>query len=723
MAKISSVKKQYTQAEAVAKINEMYNKLLTKGDAAQIAMAKKAMLVAKNCTGLMDAANTAMLNGQPHTALLLALKAAQTAPTNLVAQNNTAALLTQYGYPEQAIPFLQKINNEQKGNSTVLNNLAFAWLGLSDTQKAYQFAAASVMHNPQHPQSRLCAAVILEKEGKTAEAKQQIEIAKKFNNTKLTEQINKNSGNQENPIVKMSWEELKKKISVYEFFPKGWRNTYQPKENTLLYNEQFRADFAADQKMRASFTKKTETLIKAKQKLSDAEMNDANAMMKKAMGMDGKTIEFSVTANRVMGTIMQAFAEQRNTIWQKQLKVLANEKTKRETAKIEGLGGSNKSCDQMKPFIDKHHQKNMEEYNPTLLNFLTELEEEYRFFYNAMATWTMLQSNPTNKEAMEIEFLGLVKDFGTGGNGDLDLWWKYYSVSPSNCSGSNTPPPPATASVNTEPEIPNYNCLIIFKIPSGFSGNSFNKFDNDFGITANNNNSSPSMSTAYGTSGSRIAEPGLMSDSYVNSDGSIIEPSIGTSDDDIVYHPLYTQSELESFKEVLYPLPDLPKPSEVNSSWVDDEVVPLPYVPTAKEKAAQLKAARDVVKKLTDEYMSTSCRDEKEKKKKNKEKWDEKIRKANENIEKWLEEQDAKATKLAEKNKKTPLRTFNGEDEELTPLPILEKEKMMEKVKQKYNDMKGALKEAMDNSGLTETLNNGFTLPGKIAGYVTGLFN
>ncbi|MDZ7935138.1 MAG: hypothetical protein U5M51_09280 [Emticicia sp.] len=104
------------------------------------------------------------------------------------------------------------------------------------------------MRNPQHPQSRLCAAVILENEGKTSEAKQQIEIAKKINNTKLTQQINKNSGNEEQPIVKMTWEEIKKKISVYEYFPKGWRNTYQPKENTLNYDKQFKADFAADQK-------------------------------------------------------------------------------------------------------------------------------------------------------------------------------------------------------------------------------------------------------------------------------------------------------------------------------------------------------------------------------------------------------------------------------------------------------------------------------------------
>jgi tetratricopeptide (TPR) repeat protein len=122
----------------------------------------------------MDAANTAMLQGQPHTALLLSLKAVQTCATNLVAQNNLAALLTQYGYPEQAIPFLQKINKEIPGNSTVLNNLSFAWLGLGETETAYQNATASVRHNPQHPQSRLLCGIILEKEGKTEEAKQKI---------------------------------------------------------------------------------------------------------------------------------------------------------------------------------------------------------------------------------------------------------------------------------------------------------------------------------------------------------------------------------------------------------------------------------------------------------------------------------------------------------------------------------------------------------------------
>ncbi|MDZ7935133.1 MAG: hypothetical protein U5M51_09255 [Emticicia sp.] len=75
------------------------------------------------------------------------------------------------------------------------------------------------------------------------------------------------------------------------------------------------------------------------------------------------------------------------------------------------------------------------------------------------------------------------------------------------------------------------------------------------------------------------------------------------------------------------------------------------------------------------------------------------------------------------KTKKHPFANLMGKMRELTPLPILDKETMMQKVKQNYNVMKGALKEAMDNSGLTESLNNGFTLPGKIAGYVTGLFN
>ncbi|MDZ7935137.1 MAG: hypothetical protein U5M51_09275 [Emticicia sp.] len=85
--------------------------------------------------------------------------------------------------------------------------------------------------------------------------------------------------------------------------------------------------------MRASFTKKIETLIKAKEKLSDAEMNDGNAMMKKAMGMDAKAIEFSTTANSVMGTYYASIYRTTQHHLAKTIKSVGNRKNEKRNSK------------------------------------------------------------------------------------------------------------------------------------------------------------------------------------------------------------------------------------------------------------------------------------------------------------------------------------------------------------------------------------------------------
>ena len=795
-AKISAVKKKYTTAEVSSTVNSMYTKLLAKGNAAQIAMAKKAMLVAKTCTALMDAANTAMLQGQPHTALLLSLKAVQTCPTNLVAQNNVAALLTQYGYPEQAIPFLQKLNEEVKGNSTVLNNLAFAWLGLGDTEKAYQFAGASVRHNPQHPQSRLLCGVILEAEGKTEEAKQQIEIAKKFNNTKLTEQIGKNNSSQ-SLYPKMSWEELKKSISVYEYFPKGWRKTFIPTNNTLAYDQQFSADFKSDNKMRGIFSRKVEEIIRAKEKVNDIEMQKPEEMMKKAMGTDPKALEFTIMANRVMATIMYAYGEKVKE-WDIREAALAKENTRRWTTKIPGLK-PNMSCAESKPIADAWHQKNMNEFNPLLFDFVEEVEEDLRFYYNAMATWTLLQSTPATKEMMEITFLELVQDYGASSADNAGDWyWKHYRAGPQAC---NSTPAAIPEYFIPTPEIPNSNCLVIFKIPSGFgslnlSNKGFSASDNEYGITANSTSKSPTMSTSLGTSGSRVSEPGLHKDPYTNTSNGNTEPVLGTPDDDELTPLPKNTNTTKDDDELATP----PKPSSVNSNWNDDDLTPI-----ISDNDRDLRDARNTARKLLEEAMSTSCDLDAAKKKKAEQlqKTLENLRQSNYRMSKIEEarlntleiyeminstypeeernlkiakynrmnveifhdnskvyainmeelnnhrnlkfiESDKRRLKRVSENTESEIRivkylnslTPEKREINLKTRDRLSKELWGEKTEdykkykfdyealnKKYGLIQKELTDVSTNKGLTPTQNNGFNLPGKIAGFVTGLFN
>ena len=102
---------------------------------------KKVIAQTPKAADIGSAAILAMLQGHPQAALALSIKAAATDPGNLNWQNNMAALLTSTGFPDQAIPVLRKLKNDLPNNSTVLNNLGHAWLGLGepDSTKKYFF--------------------------------------------------------------------------------------------------------------------------------------------------------------------------------------------------------------------------------------------------------------------------------------------------------------------------------------------------------------------------------------------------------------------------------------------------------------------------------------------------------------------------------------------------------------------------------------------------------
>lgn len=78
----------------------------------------------------MAAASTAFLMGHRPAAAGLAMKAVLADPASLVYQNNLAAILTQTGYPEKAIPYLNTLRQVKPGNSTLNNNLGYAWFYL-----------------------------------------------------------------------------------------------------------------------------------------------------------------------------------------------------------------------------------------------------------------------------------------------------------------------------------------------------------------------------------------------------------------------------------------------------------------------------------------------------------------------------------------------------------------------------------------------------------------
>jgi Flp pilus assembly protein TadD len=137
--------------EVAANIKAMYGKLTLKLPAAEKLLITKFAAKYTKGTELTSAAVTATFQGRNQAAMGLAMLAVIAEPGNLTYQNNLAAKLTNNGYPENAIPFLRKLNKEVSGNSTVLNNLGYAWLNLGETDSAKHFFSAGRTANPEHP--------------------------------------------------------------------------------------------------------------------------------------------------------------------------------------------------------------------------------------------------------------------------------------------------------------------------------------------------------------------------------------------------------------------------------------------------------------------------------------------------------------------------------------------------------------------------------------------
>ncbi len=132
---------------------------------------------------IASAANGMWILGLKEPALYLMGKATEILP-NADNYNNYAAYLTMMGAGHMAIPVLENLSRVHKKNSTVLNNLGQAWLQLGDINKATKYLDSAIQVYPHHPQANYSKCLILESQGKTAEAVAAINRSLKHSVTK-----------------------------------------------------------------------------------------------------------------------------------------------------------------------------------------------------------------------------------------------------------------------------------------------------------------------------------------------------------------------------------------------------------------------------------------------------------------------------------------------------------------------------------------------------------
>lgn len=551
-------KKKLVQADMAVYASTLFNKLMTKGNAAEIAIAKK--IIAKNpkASAIGGAAVLCMLQGYPQAAMALSMKAVQADPANANWQNNMASLLTQYGYPEQAIPVLQKLKNQFPQNSTVLNNLGQAWLGLGMIDSAKTNIKIAGRANPNHPEAKETEGVIEEINGNTDKATEDYVKAMENSVNPFTEMLIKNNNGQ-GKLDKIDFEKLKRSITIYEYFPKDWITIPKLSDNVSGYENDRRIQNGYS-KMFTELDAKIEEMTKASnaEVVALAEKGETEfiqTMTKESMkGLNVMSMQ-AVTVQK----ILQIYLHKWMTDYQKEgseltqnINTLRTEMTK---------SGNNDKC----PDFDRKNNEFLAFANPLVREFHAKKIEEFRVWLNAFCTWSWyITGNPQNTiltaclawtaaitgmyeealEAQDTEARSCVKSDGDG--------------------VANIP----------VPAIPNFFCPTVLKIPMGadwqeLSDAAKNFGNNQYGLKNNPANPIPNHTTAYGADQTSIAEPGV--DPFLKSaNGSmspgIMEPDISGSAQSGEILSNYMENRSNDFQ------PDLSSADRAATSVIDDIV-------------------------------------------------------------------------------------------------------------------------------------------------------
>lgn len=536
-------KKKLSAGEIATFASSLYTKLLAKGNAEEIKIVKSVIAKTPKANDISAASMLCMMQGHPEAALALSAKAVQLNSTNTNYQNNMAALLTQYGYPEQAIPVLNKLKIEFPGNSTILNNLAHAWLGLGATDSASKYANAAILINPNHPEAMQCGGLMQELKGDPI--KKYTDAMENAVNP-FTEELIKNRTGSQN--ITLDFEKIKRNIAIHKYFAEEWMIVPALSNDVKNHNEDLAVKNGYTkmiEKLRENIEVMTEQMNKDLDNLVDkGEDEFVKEMAKESMKGLSLMSKPAVTVLRVLINYELKWQKDYNDTLKKILnwKEGLNKQRQLDIKKIYDQIDDSKgtSCKQFKTRLDEVENMYMHRVNTRLHKFLILKADEYREWLNAWVTWNWYVAGNVKNTVMlqNIQFAGHLAEVYAQVVQNMETFPEHCTAKPSNVTKEIA-----------APQIPNFSCPAVVSIPVGPEwqqlSNAAKNFDKNIYNIKKAANPVPNVSIGYGT-GNMIAQPGIAPFAKT-ANGSITPAILNSSDDDLAplsFNPPKSQREI-----------------------------------------------------------------------------------------------------------------------------------------------------------------------------------
>ncbi len=584
VARIYSIsKKIFTDADVANNTALLYNKLMAKIPASEKTIITSVLSKAKTSAAHMEAAIISFMQGHNHVAMALALKAVQAEPKNVTNQNNLAAILSQSGYPEKAIPYLKKLSAQFPSNSTVLHNLGYAWLNLGEVDTARRFFAYAAVRNPNNPETKLCRGVIEELRGDPKKAADHYVEAFEQSPNPIIESLVKNV-NAEDRLNKIDFEKLKSRITIYEYFKKDWIVIPKLGDNVNTYEN--------DRSIQNGYSKMFDTLTANIEAMAEASNAEVEALIDKGETEFIKTMAKenmkglnmmsmpAVYVNKILIAHLAKWQQDHVMEYHQLLELLRAKKI------VMTKAGNNDKC----PDYDRKNNEFLAYANPLIRKFHAKKIEEFRVWLNAYCTWSWyITGNPKNTVMTAcISWTGAITEMYKNAVADQYAFSK--SCVSQNGDGEETIAVPA---------IPNFTCPAVVSIPIGMdelklSADAVNFDNNDWNIKQVEGGVIPNVTLSMGVDKNDITEPGKYDNPYVKTgNGSITTSGIGNDEE---------LTPLKKIMDELTPLSKIPP----------DELAPLnPAMLDADKKLSisdykKIRSA-DLTKQLLKEMMKTKC--------------------------------------------------------------------------------------------------------------------